>query len=59
MSGPEKVLEFEARFISQYERELTPEEARYLSLAEVALEEPIKTGIHSVHQSKRMKSPRN
>jgi hypothetical protein len=51
MSGRQKDHEFEARFISQYEREMTPEESRYLSLAEVALEEPIKTGIHAVQKN--------
>ena len=48
MSGPQKDREFEARFASQYEREATPEELKFLSLAEVALEEPIQARIHSV-----------
>jgi hypothetical protein len=48
MSGPQHEREFEARFISKYEREITSEEIKYLSLAEVALGEEEHPSIHLV-----------
>ena len=50
MFGPQKEREFEARFLSRYERPMTPEESRFLSLAEVALndEQPTAPTIHLI-----------
>jgi hypothetical protein len=48
MSGPQKEREFAARFLSKYEREITPEEIKYLSLATVALGEEEHPTIHLV-----------
>ena len=43
MYSPRIEREFEARFAAKYGREITPEEEKYLSLAEIALkdEEPV------------------
>jgi hypothetical protein len=39
MFGPKQDNQFEARFRLMYEREMTPDELKYLSLAESALGE--------------------